>query len=76
MSYDKEFIAVQAGKTVEIIFDNVDLMPHNLVIGQPGSLEELGIQAEATATDADAHIALGQRRGPGCSNRYDPLRLR
>lgn len=54
MSYDREFIAVQAGKTVEIIFDNFDLMPHNLVIGKPGSLEELGMQAEATATDADA----------------------
>lgn len=54
MSYDKEFVAVQAGKPVEIIFDNIDAMPHNLVIGQPGSLEELGMQAEATATDADA----------------------
>jgi putative heme-binding domain-containing protein len=54
MSYDKEFVAVQAGKPVEIVFDNIDAMPHNLVIGQPGSLEELGMQAEATATDADA----------------------
>jgi len=29
-------------------------MPHNFAIVQPGSLEEIGLQAEATARDADA----------------------
>ncbi|MCI0366276.1 MAG: c-type cytochrome, partial [Phycisphaerales bacterium] len=39
---------------VEIVFENSDLMPHNLVITQPGALEEVGNLAEATATDAGA----------------------
>jgi putative heme-binding domain-containing protein len=54
MAYDKEVIVVQAGKPVEFLFENVDLMPHNFVIGQPGSLEELGKLAEATAQDPGA----------------------
>jgi putative heme-binding domain-containing protein len=54
MSYDKEMISVKAGKPVEIVFENSDLMPHNFVIAKPGSLEELGLMAEATAQQPDA----------------------
>ncbi|MFM2094955.1 MAG: hypothetical protein RIS70_2079, partial [Planctomycetota bacterium] len=54
MIYDKELIVVQAGKPVEFRFANTDNMPHNLAILQPGSLEEIGLLAEATARDADA----------------------
>jgi putative heme-binding domain-containing protein len=54
MSYDKETMAIQAGKPVEFLFDNSDLMPHNLAIVRPGSLEEVGMLAEATAQDAQA----------------------
>jgi putative heme-binding domain-containing protein len=54
MAYDKDVIAVKAGKPFEILFENFDLMPHNLVILQPGALEEIGLAAEATATDPDA----------------------
>jgi putative heme-binding domain-containing protein len=54
MSYDKDVIAVRAGKPVEFIFENSDLMPHNLVITQPGTLEEVGLQAESNATDPAA----------------------
>ena len=49
MTFDKETIAVQAGKPVEFILDNSDLMPHNFVITQPGSLEEIGLISEANA---------------------------
>jgi putative heme-binding domain-containing protein len=51
MAYDKEVIVVQAGKTVEFLFENFDLMPHNIVFAKPGSMEELGKLAEANATD-------------------------
>ena len=51
MAYDKEVIVVQAGKTVEFLFENFDLMPHNIVFAKPGSMEELGKMAEANATD-------------------------
>lgn len=54
MSYDKEMIAVAAGKPVEFVFQNDDLMPHNLVITQPGALEEVGMLAESTAQDPGA----------------------
>src|SRR5207248_8149607 len=50
MLYDKERLVVQAGKPVEFVFENTDLMPHNFVIIQPGSLEEIGMLAENTAT--------------------------
>ncbi len=54
MRFDKDRIVVKAGKQVEILFDNNDLMPHNLVVVQPGSLEEIGNLAEASATDPAA----------------------
>ena len=54
MSYDQDTIAVRAGKPVEFVFENSDLMPHNFVIIQPGTLEEIGTTAEATAQDPDA----------------------
>jgi putative heme-binding domain-containing protein len=51
MAYDKEVIVVEKGKAVEFVFENFDLMPHNIVFATPGSLEELGKLAEANATD-------------------------
>jgi putative heme-binding domain-containing protein len=54
MLFDKERLAVRAGKEVEIYFENTDLMPHNFVLVQPGSLEEVGLLAEATATQPGA----------------------
>ena len=51
MLYDKERLVVQAGKAVEIVFENNDLMPHNFVVTRPGGLEEVGMLAESTATD-------------------------
>jgi putative heme-binding domain-containing protein len=50
MRYDKERLAVKAGKPVEIVFENNDLMPHNFVVTQPGAMEEVGNLAESTAT--------------------------
>ncbi|REK11160.1 MAG: dehydrogenase [Planctomycetota bacterium] len=54
MSYDKETIPVRAGKPVEFVFENSDLMPHNFVIVKPGTMEEIGQSAEATAQQPDA----------------------
>ena len=42
MIFDLNWFAVQAGKPVQIVLANPDAMPHNLVIGQPGSLQEIG----------------------------------
>ncbi|MDZ4819595.1 MAG: PVC-type heme-binding CxxCH protein [Planctomycetota bacterium] len=54
MSYDRDMLVVQAGKPVEFLFENTDLMPHNFVIVRPGSMEEIGLAAEATAQQPDA----------------------
>jgi putative heme-binding domain-containing protein len=54
MLFDKERIVVKVGKPVEIFFDNNDLMPHNFVVTQPGSLEQIGTLAETTATQPGA----------------------
>jgi putative heme-binding domain-containing protein len=54
MIFDKELIAVQAGKPVEFRFSNTDAMPHNFAIVSPGSLREVGELAEATGRDSDA----------------------
>jgi putative heme-binding domain-containing protein len=54
MIYDKELIAVQAGKPVEFRFSNSDDMPHNFAILKPGALEEVGKLAEETARTPDA----------------------
>jgi putative heme-binding domain-containing protein len=54
MLFDKDRIVVRAGKAVEILFDNTDIMPHNFVVVQPGSLEEIGKLAEDTGADAGA----------------------
>jgi putative heme-binding domain-containing protein len=51
MSFDKDVVVVRAGKPVEFVLDNTDLMPHNFVIAQPGSLEAIGLESEASAQD-------------------------
>jgi putative heme-binding domain-containing protein len=48
MRYDIPYFAVEAGKSVQIVLENHDLMPHNLVITVPEALKEvaqLGLQA-------------------------------
>ena len=47
MVYDKRFFAVEAGKPVEVVLENLDFMPHNFVVGAVGSLPDLGALADA-----------------------------
>jgi len=54
MAFDKDVLVVQAGKPVEFVLENTDLMPHNFVVLKPGSLEEVGLLAEATAQQPSA----------------------
>ncbi|MDF1836644.1 MAG: plastocyanin/azurin family copper-binding protein, partial [Planctomycetota bacterium] len=51
MKYDVESFTVAAGSPVKLWFYNPDYMPHNLVIGQPGSAESIGPAAEAMGAD-------------------------
>ncbi|PAW63197.1 MAG: hypothetical protein B9S34_14780 [Opitutia bacterium Tous-C1TDCM] len=53
MRYDVPRLVVQAGKAFEIIFDNPDVMPHNLVVVKPGTREKVGQIAQSMTPDAD-----------------------
>ncbi len=47
MRYDIPYFAVEAGRPVQLVLDNIDLMPHNLVVTKPGDLRliaNLGLQ--------------------------------
>ncbi len=50
MLFDRREFSVAAGKPVALVFQNNDLMPHNLVVVAPGALESVGTAAEAMAT--------------------------
>ena len=54
MLYDRREIVVAAGTPVALVFQNNDLMPHNLVVTAPGALEEVGTAAEAMALEPGA----------------------
>jgi putative heme-binding domain-containing protein len=43
MRYDTRFFAVEAGRPVQVVLNNEDLMPHNFVITTPGALQEVAI---------------------------------
>ncbi|MEI7953977.1 MAG: PVC-type heme-binding CxxCH protein [Verrucomicrobiota bacterium] len=49
LKYDQTSIEAKAGQAVEITFINVDLMPHNVVITQPGAADEICTAALAMA---------------------------
>jgi len=53
MLYDKSLLVVEAGKPVEIILINEDVMPHNLVIVTPGASDEVGKTAEKMQPEPD-----------------------
>ena len=55
MLFDQSEIKVTAGTQLTLLFDNVDGMPHNVVIAKPGSIEKVGKAAEAMAMRKDGY---------------------
>lgn len=53
MAFDKNTITVPAGKRISLVFENPDLMPHNVVIVKPGSVKKVGEAADAMASLKD-----------------------
>jgi azurin len=53
MQFDLNWFVVQAAKPVQVVLTNPDAMPHNLVVGQPGSLQEIGTKGGAMPPPAD-----------------------
>jgi azurin len=54
MRYDVQTVTVKAGSTARIRFVNDDFTPHNLVIGTPGSFDEIGTAADRLGADGFA----------------------
>ena len=53
MRYDAPYFAVEAGRPVQIVLDNVDLMPHNLVITRDGKMKEVAEKGGAAGPSKD-----------------------
>jgi azurin len=51
MRYDTPRLVVTAGQPFEIRFENVDFMPHNLVIVRPGTREKVGLASAKMKPD-------------------------
>ncbi|MCH2112180.1 MAG: GDSL-type esterase/lipase family protein [Planctomycetes bacterium] len=54
MLFDVTSFTVKSGQPVKIWFANPDFMPHNLILGVPGSAEEIGKAAEALGSQGFA----------------------
>jgi glucose/arabinose dehydrogenase/azurin/lysophospholipase L1-like esterase len=55
MRYDVRWFVVEAGKPVQLVLTNPDAMPHNIVIGKPGSTKEIGTLAATMPPPADVN---------------------
>jgi azurin len=53
MLFDKDTISISTGRYISLVFENPDLMPHNVVILKPGAAELVGQAADAMATLKD-----------------------
>ncbi len=54
MKYSLPELTVAPGQLVEIVFVNADQMPHNFVLGAPGSLSQIGAAADLMAQQPNA----------------------
>ncbi|MAB78660.1 MAG: dehydrogenase [Planctomycetes bacterium] len=52
--FDRKEFTVVASRPVELVFENTDIMPHNLVVAAIGALAKVGLAAEAMALAGDA----------------------
>lgn len=50
MRYDVPYFAVEAGRSVQLLLQNDDLMPHNLVVTRPGMLKSVAEAGAAQGT--------------------------
>ncbi len=52
MQYDRNQFFVEAGKPFQLVLDNTDIMPHNVVITTPGAYAKVGIAAELMVNES------------------------
>jgi azurin/DNA-binding transcriptional ArsR family regulator len=56
MLFDVKWFVVEAGKPVQVVLVNPDTMPHNFVLGAPGSLREIGTTAAMVPLPTDPDV--------------------
>jgi len=54
MRYDTPYFAVEAGRPVQLVLQNEDLMPHNLVVTRPGKLKPVAFAAAGMPATIDS----------------------
>jgi azurin len=54
--FDVKWFAVEAGKRVQIILSNPDVMPHNFVVSRPGSLQQVATLGGAMPQPSDPGV--------------------
>ena len=62
MRYDTAYFAVEAGRPVQILLENEDLMPHNLVVTTPGQLRDVaerGMQVGSAGAEGNPYVPAG-----------------
>jgi len=47
LKWDQAEMTVGAGQLVDLVITNTEVMPHNFILGAPGSLETIGKAADA-----------------------------
>ena len=77
LRYDLKEIEVEAGKPFEVIFENPDLMPHNIVFVQPGTLRAVAESVQSQAPDkldkqGRAYVPDGDARVWAASKMLEP----
>lgn len=53
MLFDKTELSFQSGRRVSLVFNNPDLMPHNIVFVKPGTGDKVGAAADAMASSTN-----------------------
>ncbi|MES2660190.1 MAG: HEAT repeat domain-containing protein [Verrucomicrobiota bacterium] len=51
LRYDTARLVVEAGKPFEVVFENPDAMPHNLVFVMPGTMQDVATAVQTQAPD-------------------------
>ncbi len=47
LKWEQPALTVAAGQLVDLVITNTDVMPHNFILGAPGSLQAIGVAADA-----------------------------
>jgi len=77
MRYDTTRLVVEAGKPFEVIFENVDMMPHNMVFVTPGSRQAVAESVQTRRPDqldkqGRAYVPEKDKRVLAASKMLDP----